>query len=48
MVQGERECVSLVLQDGRRLLCTPDHKILCADGRWVEAGESDQRDAIAS
>ena len=39
MVQGERECVSLVLQDGRRLLCTPDHKILCADGRWVPAGE---------
>jgi len=39
MVQGERECVSLVLQDGRRLLCTPDHKLLCADGRWVPAGE---------
>src|SRR5215472_11847133 len=37
MVQGERECVSIVLQDGRRLVCTDDHKILCADGRWVEA-----------
>jgi aconitase A len=37
MVQGERECVSLVLQDGRELVCTPDHKILCADGRWVPA-----------
>jgi aconitase A len=35
--QGERECVSLVLQDGRRLICTPDHKVLCADGRWVRA-----------
>jgi len=39
MVQGERECVSLVLQDGRRLVCTEDHEILCADGRWVPAGE---------
>jgi aconitase A len=39
MVQGERECVRLVLQDGRELLCTPDHKILCDDGRWVEAGK---------
>jgi aconitase A len=39
MVQGERECVSLVLQDGRRIVCTPDHRILCADGRWVEAGK---------
>jgi aconitase A len=36
-VQGERECVSVVLQDGRRLTCTPDHELLCADGRWVPA-----------
>jgi aconitase A len=39
MVQGERECISVVLQDGRRLVCTDDHEILCADGRWVEAGK---------
>jgi aconitase A len=39
MIQGERDCVSLVLQDGRTLVCTPDHKILCADGRWVRADE---------
>ncbi len=39
MVQGERECVSLVLQDGRTLVCTPDHKIRCTDGRWVRADQ---------
>jgi aconitase A len=39
MVQGERDCISIVLQDGRRLVCTDDHKILCADGRWVPAGK---------
>ena len=39
MVQGERECVSLTLQDGRTLVCTPDHKILCTDGRWVRADQ---------
>ncbi|HZR40815.1 MAG TPA: aconitate hydratase AcnA, partial [Ktedonobacteraceae bacterium] len=39
MIQGERECVTLVLQDGRTLVCTPDHKILCADGRWVRADQ---------
>ncbi|HKR01932.1 MAG TPA: aconitate hydratase AcnA [Pyrinomonadaceae bacterium] len=39
MFQGVRDCVSLVLQDGRTLVCTPDHKILCADGRWVRADE---------
>lgn len=37
--QGIRDCVSLVLQDGRTLVCTPDHKILCSDGRWVRADE---------
>ncbi len=36
---GVRECVSLVLQDGRELICTPDHQILSADGRWVRADE---------
>ena len=39
MVQGERECVALVLQDGRTLTCTPDHRMLRADGRWIRADE---------
>ena len=39
MVQGVRDCVSLTLQDGRELVCTPDHRILCADGRWVRVDE---------
>ena len=37
MTQGVRDCVALVFQDGRELICTPDHQILCADGRWVRA-----------
>jgi aconitase A len=37
--QGERDCVSLVLQDGRTLTCTPDHEILRSDGKWVRAGQ---------
>jgi aconitase A len=37
MNQGTRECVSLVLQDGRTLVCTPDHEIMRADGTWVRA-----------
>ncbi len=41
MDQGVRDCVTLVLQDGRTLVCTPDHKILCADGRWVRADQLD-------
>jgi aconitase A len=36
---GEKSCVTLVLQDGRELTCTHDHLILLADGRWVRADE---------
>jgi hypothetical protein len=39
MIQGERDCVRIALQDGRSLTCTPDHRILCADGRWVRADQ---------
>jgi hypothetical protein len=39
MNQGVRDCISLVLQDGRQLVCTPDHEILCANGRWVRADQ---------
>jgi len=36
---GLRDCVELVMQDGRTLICTPDHRILCSDGQWVRADE---------
>ncbi len=39
MPRGVRDCVSLVLQDGRTLVCTPDHETLCAAGRWVRADQ---------
>jgi aconitase A len=37
--QGLRECVALTMQDGRMLICTPDHQVLRQDGRWVRADE---------
>jgi aconitase A len=39
MNQGDRDCISIVLEDGRSLTLTPDHRVLCADGRWVRADE---------
>src|SRR5581483_11715828 len=39
VAKGVRECVSLVLQDGRTLTCTPDHELLRSDGTWVRAEE---------
>jgi aconitase A len=37
MAKGTRDCVALVLQDGRELVCTPDHEVLTGGGRWVRA-----------
>src|SRR5437879_6140724 len=37
--KGEQDCVALVLQDGRELVCTADHAILRADGEWVRADQ---------
>ena len=37
--RGERECVELLFIDGRTLVCTPDHRIRTADGRWREADQ---------
>jgi aconitase A len=39
MNNGIRSCVELILQDGRSLVCTPDHMILCSDGRWARADQ---------
>ncbi|CAH0515368.1 unnamed protein product [Peronospora belbahrii] len=36
---GERECVELKFEDGRELVCTPDHRLLRFDGKWQTAGE---------
>ncbi|MEB2283508.1 MAG: aconitate hydratase AcnA [Myxococcales bacterium] len=35
--RGIRECVMLTFEDGRTLVCTPDHELRCGDGRWVRA-----------
>ena len=37
--QGVKECVELLFSDGRTLVCTPNHRIRTADGRWVAAGD---------
>jgi aconitase A len=39
MMNGVRDCVELVLQDGRTMVCTPDHKVLRSDACWVRADE---------
>lgn len=35
--RGVKECIELTFEDGTKLCCTPDHRILLSDNRWVEA-----------
>lgn len=36
MDKGMRDCVELLFQDGRKLICTEDHPILTSDNKWVK------------
>jgi DNA-directed RNA polymerase II subunit RPB2 len=35
--KGNKDCVRITLEDGRSLVCTPDHQMLTYDGCWVNA-----------
>uniref|UniRef100_A0A6C0IDZ4 DNA-directed RNA polymerase n=1 Tax=viral metagenome TaxID=1070528 RepID=A0A6C0IDZ4_9ZZZZ len=35
--KGEKECVDIYLEDGRKLKCTPDHPMLTSENKWVRA-----------
>lgn len=35
--KGRRDTITLTLEYGKTITCTPDHKFLTSDGQWVEA-----------
>jgi DNA polymerase elongation subunit (family B) len=35
--QGMKECIEVTFNDGTTLKCTPDHRLLVGDGKWIEA-----------
>jgi hypothetical protein len=35
--KGMRDCVEIMLQDGRTIRCTPDHPMLTSDYQWIPA-----------
>ena len=37
--KGERECVDIYLEDGRKITCTPEHKLLTSNNEWINANE---------
>ena len=39
LYKGEKECVDVYLEDGRKITCTPEHKMLSSNNEWVKANE---------
>lgn len=37
LYKGERECLQLTFEDGRKVVCTPEHPILTSNNEWVKA-----------
>lgn len=42
--KGEKDCVEITLQDGRKLICTPDHPMLTMDKEWIRAKKLKQNE----
>jgi hypothetical protein len=38
--KGEKKCVKVTFEDGRTLICTPEHKLLNENNEWIEAKDS--------
>ena len=37
LYKGEKECLQLTFEDGRKVVCTPEHPILTSNNEWVKA-----------
>jgi Rad3-related DNA helicase len=44
--QGEKECIELEFSNGKKLICTLDHKILTKNRGWIEANNLSLDDEI--
>lgn len=45
--QGEKECIELEFDNGKKLICTTDHPILTQRG-WIQAGDLTSEDEVVS
>lgn len=39
MEKGERECVQITYQDGKKIIFTPEHPFLTSENKWLKASE---------
>lgn len=45
---GKRECVKITLDNGAEIICTPDHKILGRDEKFIEASALESGSSLMS
>jgi len=39
LYKGERECVDIYFENGKKITCTPEHKLLSSSNVWIKANE---------
>jgi DNA-directed RNA polymerase beta subunit/intein/homing endonuclease len=39
LYKGERECIDVIFQDGRKITCTGEHPLLTNNNEWIKANE---------
>ena len=39
LYKGEKECVDIYFENGKKITCTPEHKLLTSNNEWVKANE---------
>jgi hypothetical protein len=43
---GEKECIKIILDNDKYLICTPDHKIMLRNGKYKKAGKLKAGDSL--
>ena len=39
LYKGEKECVDIYFENGKKITCTPEHKLLSSSNVWIKANE---------
>lgn len=42
--KGKKDVVEITLQYGKKLVCTPDHKLMTSNGEWIKACDSEGKE----
>jgi len=40
------QTILVIIDDGSKFICTPDHRVLLANGEWIQAGQLKEKDEL--